>query len=431
MISLASKLQRVKAKLLGTAAVDIPVPFEMKCSCGQKLSGIRRTTAQQISCDECGEARFVLPVNVYPTTRRVQSEVVSGSLSNRLAAAARELVPASEPQHDDSNGSSDNSTSASASVAAEQDSSNNPSRRRSRGNASANNGDEKTAAEKKTPILPQIDVKRVARRTFTPFRMIMLGVVVIVLGTGWWTVQQRRLSRARQDLRNSVDAVETAMAESNFNELLGPLQTATLAAEVLGKRDSEAGSILNLLYQTVAVNEVSSIDLVAELDRAYLKSGQLDETRVRDLKRAITLGVQFFECPIIKSPLNKNRIQLLLPLKIHSDRVRIESHSTLLNYAATQLKGTSLIFAARVESCEAPSAEGGEWIIELSPDGCALLTSELHCIELGLDPDAEPLLRQQLSQQEAFIESVDLFQLAELDRILKEQQLVLKEEAEK
>lgn len=445
MSSLASKFQRVKSRLLGTAAVDIPTPFELTCECGQRIAGIRKATSQQAECTLCGTVRFVLPVNVYPSTRRVGSEVTGGGMSDRLAAAAKELVPVAEtvtPVDSAVPASSPGARDLPGTSADRRDKAGSRERdkadSREREKAGSRKEVRPATAEAEQPAraaIQPVDIKRVARRTFTPFRLLMASALAVVVVTGWYSIRQKRMADARQNWRTSVDAIELALQEQNFDDLQQPLDVAVQAAALLGKRDPETRRMINLMYQTTAINQVSTVDLVAELQRVYLKSGQLDESRVTDLKNVITLGTQFFDCPLTLVDGSDTKVRLNLPLRIGAHSVIIESRSSLLRQAAAKLQGTSIVFAAKIAACRSPldADSDGSWSIELASEGCALLTSGLHCTQIGLDAETQPLLKQQLQRQEELIETIDLQALQQQDQQLqmaREQQAEQSGEAE-
>ncbi|MEJ7593939.1 MAG: hypothetical protein WKF77_20565 [Planctomycetaceae bacterium] len=92
MTSLKARLNKAKARLFGTATKDIVVPFELPCDCGHRVTGIRRASYQIATCSSCDARVYVLPVNVYPATKRVRSEVLDGSVTSRLSVVVRDLV---------------------------------------------------------------------------------------------------------------------------------------------------------------------------------------------------------------------------------------------------------------------------------------------------------------------------------------------------
>ena len=91
MSSLLAKLAKAKSRLFGSAPESVPVPFEVPCDCGHRVTGIRRTSYQIAVCSACQSSLFVLPVNVYPTTKRIRSEVVDGPVLERVGTVVRDL----------------------------------------------------------------------------------------------------------------------------------------------------------------------------------------------------------------------------------------------------------------------------------------------------------------------------------------------------
>ncbi|MGV2338666.1 MAG UNVERIFIED_CONTAM: hypothetical protein LVR18_33170 [Planctomycetaceae bacterium] len=70
MTTIGERLAKARAKLFGGSTADTPTPFELPCDCGHNVAGIRRPRIQIALCSACGKSLFVLPLNVYPATRR-------------------------------------------------------------------------------------------------------------------------------------------------------------------------------------------------------------------------------------------------------------------------------------------------------------------------------------------------------------------------
>ncbi|MEZ6043227.1 MAG: hypothetical protein R3C20_22250 [Planctomycetaceae bacterium] len=400
MASFLDKIQRVKSRLLGTAAADIPTPFELRCHCGHRITGIRQSSAQQSTCGQCGEARFVLPANVYPATRSVKSEAVGQEVSERLAAAARELLPAAgelpartaeSPANDQPHGAETDSQTG-RSVPTEP------------------------AADSKPRLnLPQIDLKRTAKRTFTPFRLIMLGALLAIAGTGGWLIHQQKLESARQNWRAATDEIEVALEKGRFDDLPGLLDTASQAVRILDRRDADAATVVNLKNQTEAVQRLSSLDLISELERVYSAAGRVQTDDVEASVALLTGTFQIFDCPLKIMGDRSDRVRLILPIAVNGDGIRIESESALLVLAAQKLSNISIVFAAKILSCRPPEASGEDWIIELDGRDCSLITTALHLEKLGLSVDNNSALLQRIEGQRSFIENAGLFELEEID----------------
>ncbi len=441
MSGLTIRLHRAKAKLLGTAARDIAVPFEIACECGHRITGVRKTSSQQASCSACGSVRFVLPVNVYPSTRLVPSEVISGSFSARFLAATRELLPNSpsapleSPEHragsrgdrvrqriDETDPEENGRTTEHRE--AEDNVSSSVSARKTGGRAKwAEDSDTRRPqtdrpAERPVaqPSLPTLNVKRVARRTFTPFRLLMAGVLLAAGTTAWWTWNRSRLENARQSWRESMDLADTALRDGQLAELETALERAVSAASILQRADSEVQSVENLLIQTKAVNHLSAVDIVAELNSASERGGLLSQDRADTMESVLKTGWYFFDCRILVADEDRALVRLNLPLQVAGRAVDIEATSSLLTAAATSISGSSLLFVAKVESVSPPDANNDRWKITLDSESCALVTSAVHANDVGLDTSESSPVLQQLSQQQEFISVTDLFALQKTDQ---------------
>ncbi len=66
---MANWLDKALGRKSETTSVAV-VPFEVRCECGSRLTGIRSDRARRSICAQCGEAHFILPVNKYPESER-------------------------------------------------------------------------------------------------------------------------------------------------------------------------------------------------------------------------------------------------------------------------------------------------------------------------------------------------------------------------
>ena len=90
-----------------------------------------------------------------------------------------------------------------------------------------------------------------------------------------------------------------------------------------------------------------------------------------------------------------------LPLASGSHRVNV-----YLPYSAiTGLGGSDgrAIFAARIKHVKSPYASPYQWHILLDPESVYLFTSDVHCRQVGLDPDSYPDVRAIIDGQRDFV----------------------------
>ena len=404
---------------------DIPVPYELQCDCGHRVHGIRRSVAIQAECSACGSSVFVLPVNVYPTTRRVHSEILSGSTASRIGTVIREAVqPEAGPvdhQHPatDRPRRSDPESDREASGRADGDST--TPRKRGPEERTRRSADARPAvkAAEVPPPLPEpvpdgvVLVPRVAttvrvRRLVTPFRLLALASLVVIAGTGWWITHQRQLDRARKTWRLEMDAAETALKDGDAVALQSALNNAVAAATTLGRSDAESRRAETLLRQTQAIEQLSRFDLVEQLQRAKPRPG-IPASSPLAVERVASLEGQWFvfDCPLTSLTASETAVSADLLLIVDGVPVRLECQSELLHQFARMHRNLSVIFAAQVVQCERTGGDQPEWHVVLDGTSACLITTEQHARWIGYDPGSVPELSAILERQSAFVEGVD------------------------
>lgn len=426
MTSLKARLSKAKARLFGTATKDIVVPFELPCDCGHRVTGIRRASWQIATCSTCDASIYVLPVNVYPATKRVRSEVLDGSVANRLGVIVRDLVVGEPEPISDSRASthptSTNQPAARSSarrtgLPPDQDSdsphddandvSAAPSKRSRKGSLPKLNA--QAAALVAEPILVEEPVVRVprpsiaviARRIFTPFRLLMLSAVVLIAATGWWVVTQRRMDDARKTWRREMDVAEKALDEKDISTLGDSLAKAVAAGQILQRDDAETRRANSLWLQTKALQELSTTDLISMLSGCASRDGRLDAAKAATAAESL-IGKWFvFESALISSD---NGLKVDMSLIIDSVAVTIFVDSALIQNAVTAMPQSPLLFVASVKSCEV--VDGGRGLqIRLDGASCTLVTTEFHAAEFGFTSANTSGLEALLERQTAFLKS--------------------------
>lgn len=436
MSELGNKLNRARAQLFGTAATEIKVPFQLECECGHRVAGIRQQSSQVVECTQCHSEHFVLPVNVYPTTRRVPSEVLGGNFRQRLFAVIGQLVPAKAPVPD--RRSNQPSAGGKANAAAENSGSTRPATAspayaepdRTGKNSSADaaargpggNRTERRPAEPepKAAIRPRVPLTVRIRRQFTVFRMMMVTVLIVIAATAAWMVHRRQVEQARIAWRSAIDETQEMLSDSEFSELEQLLIRADAAATKLGRNDAEVGSMRNLLRQTQAVNGLNSDDLFSEIATAYSRDGGLQGNLVEGLCRDLCTGWHVFECRLLPASGTEAgsapTYALEFPVRVFQDQVQILTDSTILGTALAADPQSPVLFAAAIEECRGPSAGSPFWTIKLKSDTCAMITTAEHARQFGISPESDAELAAIIEKQKAFVEANNLELLLEKDR---------------
>jgi hypothetical protein len=419
MTSLKARLSKAKARLFGTATKDIVVPFELPCDCGHLVTGIRRASWQIATCSICDATIYVLPVNVYPATKRVRSEVLDGSVANRLGVIVRDLVVGESEPTPDSRASTKPPAAKSSSrkvgspsipeADSPQDDATHvadiPAKRPRRGNSQPLNA--QAAALVAEPILVEEPVVRVprpsiatlARRIFTPFRLLMLSAVVLIAATGWWVVTQRRMDEARKTWRREMDVAEKALDEKDMSTLGDSLAKAVAAGQILQRDDAEARRANSLLLQTKALQELSTSDLISVLSGCTTADGRLDAEKSATAAESLSGTWFVFESVLVSSG---SELKADMPLIIDSVPVTIYVESDVMQNAVTAMPQSPLFFVASVRSCDVVDG-GRELRIHLEGNSCTLVTTDFHAAKFGFTSANTPGLEALLERQAAFL----------------------------
>ena len=419
MSGLGGRILRAKAKLFGTAAQEIPVPFEVYCECGGRAAGIRRVSYQVADCSDCGRMLYVLPVNPYPATRRVPSEVAAGGLAGRAAAAVRELAGESSAGAGSGGGGSAGKRSA-ESVGERREAvggSVKPGRRAAVSSPSgvpvpsspavpaAPAGPQvpqvsQVAAQpvpqqavQAVPVLQEVSLAVRLRRTFSPVRLLVTASLLLLCLTVWWMVQQRRQDVARRVWRQQQDAVQQALQAGDLSQLTASLERVVEAAGILGRRDTEALRAESLLRQCRAVNQLSQLDLVSSLQQ-LADGNRLTDERVTAEVRGL---VFVFEAGLKSLADNGGVLELDLPLQAGVWRVRILTEAQSLRQLHSAAPQRPILFAAALRAGRSDQSAGSLQLL-LDDSSVVVLTEAVTAAAAGYsaaDASVAELLRQQ------------------------------------
>lgn len=383
----AQKIRRIKARLSGDPDDSVEVPFEITCDCGEAIRGVRRSSFIEKDCDHCGQWHYVLPANVYPATRSVESEIIGGSFSHRLMVVVGEILPARKKATDDT-GSKATSTDE----------------------ATTDTDADAVAVEAELPVpkrrsLPRINPKALLRKTFTPFRMVMLAIAGVVAGTGYWVTTQRSAESAQRIWLDSARTVEDLLTDKDFIGLESTLTEAVAAGKTIGKDDAEWRQTLNLLGEVRAANQLASEDLLSAIQDSYDKDGGLKNSGSSALQSVAASGIFIFDSWIQEDFEDAEVFLFELPAAPGRHNfvmsVRLPQLRELLD---TNGENRRVLFAARIAEIVHPK-ETPMWRVTLDLESFVLLTNESVCAEVGLTRDVDPELPELLDRQSEFVQS--------------------------
>lgn len=409
MSGLGGRILRAKAKLFGTAAKEIPVPFEVYCECGGRAAGIRRASYQAADCSDCGRMMYVLPVNPYPATRRISSEVAAGGLAGRAAAAVRELAGETSAGAA-AGGESAGERAGERGEQGERSGTVKAGRRRTAASSAAAQASSSAAepaaaavsaaaqsvpqqAAQVVPVLPRVSLAVRLRRIFSPVRLLVTASLLLLSLTVWWMVQQRRQDVARRVWRQQQDAVEQALQAGDLPQLTASLERVVEAAGILGRRDSEALRAESLLRQCQAVNQLSQLDLVSSLQQLADGNRLTDERMTAEVRGLVFV----FEAGLKPLADHGGVLELDLPLQAGAWRVRILTEAQTLRQLHSAASQRPVLFAAALQAGRVDQSDGSLQLL-LDDSSVVVLTQAVTAAAAGYsaaDASVAELLRQQ------------------------------------
>lgn len=245
--------------VFGGRPAAVPQPYVVLCPCGARVNGVRTDTHQLRACPGCRRELLVFPASVYPEPKRPP-------VARRPAEPERELTEASpgEPLHQ-----------AAVPTAALPRATSSRAVRSTRA-ARKEQVAEATAAASET-------IARLRRKVFTPLKLAILGIVVLVAATGWYLVQLRRIAAAEGRLKETLRIAEESLQDRVWERADEFHRESVRLMAFLGREDSQArrvrqlsrevGVIVNLLPKNLA-------DLVDEASGDEWAAGELSWDQV-------------------------------------------------------------------------------------------------------------------------------------------------------
>lgn len=373
MAAILEKLNRFRQRLAGSAEAMTQVPYEIRCHCGNTVKGIRRSSWVEGECSKCYESLFVLPANVYPATKAVPSTAVGGTFNERFSAAWTELFP---PKPDEPKPAKKSKSKKGARAAA--DAQQEPRRFR----------------------LPRPDIAGAFRRTFTPFRLIILAIIGVIGFTGYWVVRDRAQTSAQQVWLDTTEDLPDILQENRIADLQTTLEQTLAAAATLGKEGDDVRRYANLYKEASAANAMISLDFSDCMSTGYDREGKLFDGAAGIVQDTISAGAFVFDTRLQPVSSDGRKWGFELPAIDGTHGIKVVVECPRLAIVPEDIR---VLFAARVSSVESPSPENFEtWQLELDADSFVLLTSENVAEYMGLPMEGDDM-QNLLQQQEGYV----------------------------
>lgn len=196
------------ANALKRSQTDEPQTYELRCSCGRIVGGVRAATYQQISCPSCRQRLFVLPASVYPRPKAARPRPKTVPKPAATVTAQVADVEDSQP-------------------------------------ASAGRGRRKSV----------LATREKPRALVTPVRLALVALACVTVVTVWGVSRSRSLQQAELDFGQAVHLGREALERGDLEIAATHFDKAAQAADLLGKDDPPAQAARQLARETTsAVN---------------------------------------------------------------------------------------------------------------------------------------------------------------------------------
>ena len=364
----------------------------MVCECGETVRGVRRSSWIESECPNCCQSVFVLPTNVYPSTRSVPSEVLGGSFSERLKAVIAELAPKRSKDVATPETVPEPFETVKAAAAA--------------GTSAAASTSAAVSKRRLTLRLPRVDIKGMVVRTLTPFRLLMLSMVTVIGLTIYWMTWQQHVESAQQTWLRTSEQAEDFLSSSDMINLEATLRQAIDSGYTLGKADPDWRTRLNLLQETTAVNSMAAYDLLTAFHRSYDEQNRIVADAERQVAEAAASGTFVFDSYLRPSTRDDTIFLMEFPGTPGRHAVEVMLPIGQIENLIEHTGDERAIFAAKIKAVIAPQPKTHQsWLLLIDAESFVLMTSHRHCRFIGLTDQDDPVLPGILDRQKDFIES--------------------------
>lgn len=367
---------------------DQPQIFTVFCHCGEEYRGFRSDQHQQIVCKVCGEQLFILPRDVYPVPPP-KSGKKSASHQSRPVPIEEE-TPSSESvsPHLDQILEDSVATFDVAPVDEEGDSPPGPEvdqqlpsladlrdRIRNAGKPKPVRVAEAvpqkvdvTKAVRKSIILVLTETWEEFQRFWTPFRILVATVIMLLMATGGWMWRQAALSHAARIAQTEGAESLAALERDDWLAAYPHLQQAAAALKLLGRTDPEAQTIRQYARETEAMFRLCEASLLELVDAARK---DLESRGSRNRKKGGLAPVYYGDWLIIEgvvsdsTPEKSRRRQLSMQIPLGNEQVLVECNFPQLEKLIPKGQRRAVILAGAIS--EISQSDEGEWKISLDP----------------------------------------------------------------
>ena len=247
-----------------------------------------------------------------------------------------------------------------------------------------------------------VSVGDLLRRVFTPFRLIVCAMLLIVSGTGYWVIQQRSIEAAQAVWLKAADDIDGLVESRKYTELEKVLSKAVSAGRTLQRDDAQWRRTRNLLHETRAVINLANDDLLGIFFAAYDAAGNLRPGGEKDIVSAAESGSFLFETVIRPTP-DSGFFSMDLPITVGKHELKITVGLPALAEFIDVYEDGRAFVSIEIMSVTAPESDGSPWLLEVDPMSFTLMIRQEFCGEVGLLLTDDPALTELVQRQREFV----------------------------
>ena len=245
---------------------------------------------------------------------------------------------------------------------------------------------------------------RPQKRTVTPFRLLILGIFVIVAVTFFVKWNSNQQDDAEWELKNAVSRAEAALKNGDFFTSAKEYQKACAALDVLKRNDAQEKTIRQRFKESTAAGNLLA-DSVFDILNELAKEIDSDSSRPQRLFENSYINRWIVMETIVerlKDSDGRSRIAIDFPFEVVGRPVEFEANLSVFKKLPVDREEHRVIFAAQVQRIQLQEAEHPYWTITLQPETAFLWTDYQTFQAMGFeheDAGNEIATRELLAEQ--------------------------------
>jgi len=350
-----------------------PAPYEVGCSCGHQITGVRKPGYQSVTCHRCGNVLFVLPADVYPKPKPKKEQPKEPQKKpdpSAPEAPAPRTKTAQAPPTASPRAQSPQASAQKTPVTATQ------------------SGSPPAQTQSEMPKAVNVVSVEVRRPLVTRFQLILLAIGGVVCATGYFVWQSRLTDQALVSLPGHIEAGAAALRAGDVPKAAEEYRQAAWAVDRLKRADAESLAIRQKAKELGAVVKLSPVPLFEICDQArYAKKEGAEKwtEKFNELYRDAWIVV---EGDVVqeRGPEGLGEPVVRFPYPIDAAPVVFDVRLSGLA-PMTGKGGQHLIFAGQRASLTKEGSKNPMWIIRLKDETAFLWGNVDTYHALGRIPD--------------------------------------------